>query len=146
MELYVSQLLEDINEAVLRQLREEAEQNEPSAIDEKFLQTLEASLEDPDYTMGSKLGFERIQFPPSERLSPEQLKKLTIAIKDLWRAFHYQPDLPDTLPNEIAYRLLLEKFDECHPYLPMGTWHVEFCDYDYEKCPLGLQYCTCKKS
>lgn len=146
MELYVSQLLEDIDEAVLHQLREETEQNESSDIDDRFFETLEASIDEPDYTMGSKLGFERIQFPPSEKLTSLQLRKLVLAIKELWRAFHYEAVLPNSLPDAIAYRLLVEKLDERHPYLPMGTWHIEFCDYDYENCPLGQQYCSCKRS
>lgn len=65
-------------------------------------------------------------------------------ILKLWDAYNFYAELPENLPDEIAYKVLVDHFDKPVEWVSEGTLHIEFCDYDPERCPFPEEFCKCK--
>jgi hypothetical protein len=65
-------------------------------------------------------------------------------IQKLWAAYNFYAVLPDKLPARIAYKLLVDYFDEPVAWMSSGMTSIEFCDNEPENCPFG-EYCDCGK-
>jgi hypothetical protein len=95
--------------------------------------------------MGSIFGFEKMQFPPLEKLNANQVEMLVNELLALWKAFNFYPDFPDGLPNAIKYKLLVDYIGHKTSYVTHGDMHIEFCSYMPEECPFPPEFCQCKQ-
>lgn len=97
----------------------------------------------PDRSMFQLFGFEEPQFPPTEKLTDEELDALTLALCRLWAAYNFTPVFPSAAPGRLVYPLLLERMAQPAFALKYGNIGVEFCGYDPTECPFGA-WCSCK--
>lgn len=65
-------------------------------------------------------------------------------ILKLWDAYNFCAELPENLPDEIAYKVLVDHFDKPVEWVSEGTLHIEFCDYDPERCPFPKNFVRVK--
>lgn len=90
-------------------------------------------------------GIEKISFPPTEQLSKDELKLMVDEILKLWNAFNFDAVLPEGVPDKLAYKALVNNFDQPVVWVSEGTCGIEFCDYDEDNCPFP-GYCNlCKE-
>lgn len=89
-------------------------------------------------------GIEKSNFPPVEKLTKEELELMVDEILKLWHAYNFDAVLPEDLPVDIAYKVLVDYFDKPVAWISEGTVGIEFCDYDPENCPFPEEYCMCK--
>jgi len=100
----------------------------------------------PQYDADDLFGISVDAFPPAERLTESQQQSLVEAILELWQAFNIVADYPDEVPVTALYNALVNRWKgEPFQYISEGTLHLEFCHYEPEECPWGLEYCTCKE-
>jgi hypothetical protein len=144
MDLYVSQLLEDL-QAAHRQLDE--------TDDEEFIEeTIEDMLAESELFVSGEnhieiyklIGFFKEQFPPSNRITSKQAKSIINALVDLLLSYNISADLPPKLPIKFTYKLLINELNSEVFISKYGMNHIEYCNYDVESCPLGKKYCQCK--
>jgi hypothetical protein len=100
------------------------------------------SGEEPQHTFGELCGLEKAQFPPVDRLLPEQQMEVIAAFNRLLFSWNVGTDIPKELPSEIAYPLLVSLLDEKMEEVTFGLLTHEFCTYDAPSCPFG-EYCAC---
>lgn len=142
MQKYVNQLIEDIEEIIewkiegktLQKIDSFEEQMEEV---EKYISTR------PSKTFGDYTGLTKIQFPPPERLSFQQMNELANALDRLLFTFHIRANLPEILPVAVAYQALVDLLDRAVMIMNRGLMGIEFCSYDCQNCPWDLAYCTC---
>jgi len=101
-----------------------------------------AAREIPTKKFGDTCGIQKVQFPPAEKLSEDQLEALCEAIKDLMWSWFVDITLPESLPIERRYHFLINVFDTEVMLVEDGHIGIELCDYDMEHCVFG-EYCTC---
>ena len=89
-------------------------------------------------------GIDKSNFPSADKLSAEQLKLMVEEIIKLWHAYNFDAVLPENLPTQIAYKVLVDYFDKPVAWISEGTINIEFCDYETENCPFPEEYCMCK--
>lgn len=147
MEKYINQLLADL---------EVAKQNVPLPIDYEILYPDHPAVEyglphlvafDLQATpLSQLLGINFEQLPPVEKLTDEQAEKLNKGILELWKVFNLSADIPSVnIPSRLIYKALRDYWSRGHiQYMPIGTWHIEFCNYEPSQCPWGKAYCVCK--
>jgi len=143
METYIAQLLEDLQEGSRQLPPAPFLTGDPDYLSLDYIEEWETA---PYHPFGTVMGIEGVVFPPDERLSDEQVERLSEAILALWASRNVFADLPDELPWRVAYRLLVQRWaGEPIQFLAQGmNCHLEFCDYEPENCPFGLAYCQCK--
>jgi hypothetical protein len=114
----------------------------PGEFDPGYMMELEESPEKP---MSQWFGLEKELFPPSERLTAEQLEMMASEFEKLWAAFSFMPSFHEGLPAKRRYELMRDYLDHPCQHWP-GGWvhHFEFCDYEPENCPFGIEFCKCK--
>lgn len=139
MNLYLTQLITDMHLAATRVPKSKIPEG---TFDPDYQDELEAS---PDYPMSHWFGLTKEQFPPSERLTDEQLELMANEFEQLWAAYSFEPDFPDGLPAKRRYELMRDYLDyECSHWPGGWVHHFEFCDYNTENCPFGIEFCKCK--
>jgi len=89
-------------------------------------------------------GIDKKNFPPPEKLTGDELKMMVDEILKLWEAYNFYADLPEDLPAEIAYKVLVDFFEKPVAWVSEGSSHIEFCEYEPENCPFPPEYCWCK--
>jgi hypothetical protein len=139
MNNYLAQLISDMHLAARRVPKSKIPKG---TFDPDYQDELEASPEKP---MSQWFGLEKEQFPPSDKLTTEQLELMAGEFEQLWAAYSLEPDFPDGLPARRRYELMRDYLDHPCQHWP-GGWvhHFEFCDYDTENCPFGTEFCKCK--
>lgn len=145
MEKYIKQLLEDIQNAQRQLTKEETEKAETI---ERHFEEVERFLGGEEeliqQTFGYHCNLKKEQFPPSKRLTSEQMNKVCEAFDKLLFTWNIHADLPDDLPIEMAYETLVSVLDRKF-FIPIsGFVGLEFCDNEPEEC-IFKQYCTCKE-
>jgi hypothetical protein len=142
MELYVTQLIEDLEAA-----QQPVEPYVPG--EEQLMEGLFDEVE--DYVSGEKhvkicelIGFLPEQFPPSNRLNTNQLKRVFFALDQLLDSYNIDTNLPNKLPIKRKYELVTNELTEEVFASKHGFTHLEYCNYDVETCPFGKKYCDCK--
>lgn len=140
MQNYLTQLISDMHKSAEKVPQAKIPEGE---FDPEYMMELEESGEEP---MSHWFGLDIEQFPPSERLSEEQLTQMAAELEKLWKAYSFYPDFPDGLPAKRRYELMREYLDHPTQYWP-GGWehHFEFCDYYPSHCPFGDEFCRCKE-
>lgn len=139
MNHYLSHLISDMHHAAARVPKSRIPEGE---FDPDHMLELEESAEKP---MSFWFGLNKEEFPPSEKLTTEQLELMATEFEKLWAAYSFYPDFPDGLPAKRRYELMHDYLDHPTQHWP-GGWqhHFEFCDYDPKNCPFGIEYCRCK--
>jgi hypothetical protein len=143
MEHYLTQLLEDILAAHRPKNEAIAAHNE--SIEAHFEDVERYLSGDYDQNLGNLFGLNKEQFPSAERLSEKQMKSLTEALDNMLFSYNISTDLPDRLPINIAYPLMISVLDK-EVYIGNGDRHIglEFCVYNSVNCPFGEAFCGCK--
>lgn len=101
------------------------------------------SAGEPEHTFGHYCGLETAQFPPVEQLNPEQRQQVIAAFNQLLFSWNLDTDIPDELPAEVAYPLLVSMLDLKTEMVDYSRLTYEFCTYDLPSCPFGT-HCRCK--
>jgi len=110
---------------------------------EKTIAEAERYVEgDGPQNMFYHFGFMPQQFPSADKLTDEQLGKLTHVILRLWATFNYTAVFPEKTPARIIYPMLIERMHEPTLLFENGNIGIEFCAYDPDTCPFG-EYCDC---
>lgn len=132
MEKYIEHLLEILQEAHTNRpaprqlfLPEDMEGLED-------LIDLEMSLDEEEKTMENIFGVPKLYFPPENRLTDEQIKRVIEGIIELWRVFNYEPVFrAGEFTAREQYTKLVEQWEETHPLFrgTNGTWYIEMYDY-----------------
>lgn len=136
---YLNQLIEDMHQAAKRVPKSKIPEG---TFDPDYMMELEESEDRP---MSHWFGLTKEQFPSAELLSAEQLELMADEFELLWAAFSFVPDFPEGLPAKRRYELMRDYIDEECQHWP-GGWvhHFEFCSYEPENCPFGIEFCKCK--
>lgn len=139
MQNYLTHLISDMHQAAVRVPQSRIPEGE---FDPDYMLELEESTDKP---MSQWFGLEKEAFPPSEKLSVEQLELMADEFEKLWAAFSFFPDFPEGLPAKRRYKLMRGYLNHHCQHWP-GGWahHFEFCDYEPENCPFGMEFCRCK--
>lgn len=146
MEKYVAQLLEDL---------ERVKSNKPDKPNVHILYPDHPALDygldyiaewecAPMVLMAELLGFPQEKLPVVEKLTEKQATAINEKILEVWLEFNFYADFPDGLPELTKYKIIRNKWEEDVHYVSEGMYHFEFCDYEPENCPFGLDYCSCK--
>lgn len=148
MQTYISQLLEDL---------ENASQNPVKIPDYKILNPNHPAIDygldyivgwecAPYISMADAFGIAAEAFPPPEQLNEEQAEQLINAILKLWEVNNIIADFLEIMPPTIViYRVLRKKWQESKiQLLSEGYLHLEFCSYEPQECPWGIDFCYCK--
>ncbi|MBE9468106.1 MAG: hypothetical protein IMY72_07280 [Bacteroidetes bacterium] len=142
MKRYLNQLIEDMHNAA-KNLPEKP-YLEISEAEECLRGCMEYESTEPK-PMQEWFGIKKISFPPAEKLSKDELKLMVEEILKLWDAYNFDAVLPEGVPDELAYKMLVNNFDQPVVWVSEGTCGIEFCEYDEDNCPFP-GYCNlCKK-
>ena len=99
----------------------------------------------PSEPMNNLFGIDVAIFPDASKLSAAQTQQLVDGILSLWAAFNFDTCIPEGTPIHLVYKALLDKWEnDPVQYVSEGICGLEFCDYEPERCPWGLEHCTCK--
>ncbi len=101
-----------------------------------------AAGEIPIKKFGDTCGLQKIQFPPAEKLTENQLLKLCDSIVELMWSWFVDIALPETLPLDRRYHFLVEVFDTEIMLVENGHIGIELCEYDVKTCIFG-SHCMC---
>lgn len=142
MELYVSQLIEDL---------QAAHQQEDDENDLKE-ETIEDMLEESELFVSGKnhievyklIGFIPEQFPPVYQLSLPQIRKILVALTDLLWSYNIDTNFPEKLPTKLKYELLTEEMYKEVFIGKHGITSLDYCDLEIKSCPFGKKYCDCR--
>ena len=142
MKKYITQLIEDMHKAAENlPVKPYLEIYE----DEECLRgCMEYESTEPK-PMQEWFGIDKANFPPAEKLSKDELKLMVKEIIQLWNAYNFDAVLPEGVPDELAYKALVNNFDQPVVWVSEGTCGIEFCEYDEDNCPFP-GYCNlCKE-
>jgi hypothetical protein len=140
MQAYISYLLSDIEAA--KRPPEEAPPESQSL--EEHLAAVERWLEsDPAHTLSYYCGLTTEVFPPTEKLTEAQRQDICNALLELLHTWNLDVHLPDDLPLEMAYPLMVSILDQKVDVMDSGTCTIEFCSYAPSGCIFG-EHCMCK--
>lgn len=142
MELYVIQLIEDIESAMDNAPRPYIPAQGmdfwdiPTPDDEeRFARVRE---------LAELTGISKDQLPPAEMLSDDQLSRLLIALKEMLDAYNWSFVLQYAVPERIQYATIRENFDQALriKYWDAGFFALCMPGTKHKTCPLG-EYCQC---
>jgi hypothetical protein len=141
MQHYLNQLITDIKEAAENLPEKPYYDIPPEAKGIEYVIEWENAVEKP---MHEWIGIAKENFLPPENLTDDELDMMVDEIQKLWAAYNFYADLPENLPARITYKLLVDYFDKPVAWISEGMLHIEFCDYEPEKCPFPEEFCKCK--
>ena len=145
MEKYIKQLVEDIHNAHRHLTKEETEKAETFEQHIEEVERFIAGEEDLiQHSFGYHCSLNKEQFPPSSRLTFEQMNTVCDAFEKLLFTWNIRTDFPDKLPIEMAYETLVSVLDRKFIIPTSGFIGLEFCDYLPEECRFK-EHCTCKE-
>lgn len=136
MEEYVKQLIEDINDAALLA----PEQVVFSTKEEEFIAQITEAENTPPVSSEKLMGLIYLQFPPSERLTIEQMIAINEAIEEMFAAFKIFIELPVAVPVTLRYELIRDLFKEEFHIMKGLNCHLDFCSGDCPPCAIA-DYC-----
>jgi len=144
MEKYITQLVEDIRKAHRQLTKEETEKAETFEQHIEEVERFIAGEEDLiQHSFGYHCSLNKEQFPPSSRLTFEQMNTVCDTFEKLLFTWNIHADFPDELPVEMAYETLVSVLDRKFIIPTSGFIGLEFCDYAPEECRFK-EHCTCK--
>ncbi len=135
---YLQYLHQDIRQAMRR-----PEEFPPAPGPGRFSgEPLHFRIDEAHTTFGERCGLIPEAFPPADRLSPNQLERLCIAMKALYRSWRLDLLLPEALPAEAVYPVLVGVLERKLPLVTRGWVVVDFCEQG--GCPFG-KHCFCRE-
>ena len=143
MELYVTQLIEDLEAA--KQPVEPYIAGEEESIEDIFDEVDQYVSGESTSKICDLIGFIPEQFPPSYRLTTNQMRRIFFAMDQLLDSYNIDTNLPNKLPIKRKYELVRNELTEEVFVSKHGFIQLEYCNYDVESCPFGKKYCDCKE-
>ncbi len=141
MKSYLSHLIEDMRKAAENLPPKPYYDIPPESEGIEYLIEWENAEPKP---MQEWIGIDKANFPPAKKLKTEELELMVEEIIKLWQAYNFEAILPENLPSDIAYKVLINYFDKPVAWISEGSIGIEFCGYDPENCPYPDEFCTCK--
>jgi hypothetical protein len=80
------------------------------------------------------------KFPVKDLLNSKQMERLNRAILKTFQKINVDIDLPENIPTEEKYDLLIYCWDDPVSYLSGPGVHLDFCSGDCEGCRIN-KYC-----
>lgn len=133
MKRYAEQLLEDIasaTENVIWPFRERESDIHDWISEEEEEQTA------PRLPLQEWTGIRKVQLPPTERLSDDQVRRLLEALKAMLDAYNWSFVLQTQVPERIQYAAIRDNFDQ---EAAIKRWHMGF----FHLCRPGTPHGTC---
>ncbi len=90
------------------------------------------------------IGIPKSIFPPIEQLNVFQIDVLLRHLIALLKLYGYVINVPQHVPNQVLYIVLVNHLSAETPLLPNHSWQLALCGYDVQKCPFGQDHCQCK--
>lgn len=147
MNRYIEQLVDDILQAA-RHAPEKSAGNSgflPGFDYDDSFEEIEGDLNAPEEKLSAIVGIPLEMLPAPEKLNPNHLQLVTEALVHLLDAWHFIPELPAKAPYNLKYKALRSIWGNDYPYPKNGYIHIEFCEFDPEKC-LFNDFCdVCKE-
>ena len=143
MQQYVTQLIED-----LRAAADNLPTPYPYDIDHPMPEGKEWLPElalSPFKEVSEWTGIATENFPPVERLTPEQAGQLVAAMEALWKAYAFEFDIAGEMAEKEAafrYRMMVHCWDDLVQYLPQSGFDIELCAGNPVDCRMGPD-CLC---
>jgi len=145
MQSYINYLLQDLEAAQGKEVSRPG----PDAKGEFWFEAHSAEGErfvqggEPEHPFSYYCGLEAAQFPPAEKLNPEQLCQVISAFNLLLLSWNLGTDIPEELPPELTYQLLVSTLEIKTEIVNEGFITLEFCSYEPASCLFG-KHCRCK--
>lgn len=136
MDNYIKQLIETINKSTNKHDSKLAHE-EPDYINEFADQYLNGIPE----KISKLTGIEKYQFPPSKKLSQEQIKNVLFSIEKLLLSYNLEFIFPENVTCDVKYDFIVKKWDSKHIHCEDGTVQIETCKFDDDNCPFP-EHCT----
>ena len=143
MQLYISQLLGDLRAAHKVEEPFNARNSDAEGMEDYFSEVERYLSGNYDQRIGNVLNLAAEQFPPVKMLTETQMQAVVEAFRHLLASWHIDTDLPQNLPTEKSYELLVSALDKEAYLADDGFVTIEFCSYAPEDCQLG-EWCKCK--
>ena len=142
MKKYLNQLLCDIRNAH-RPSPTKVDFVEPSS----FLEEMEvienwATGKDIQPSLSQQCGLKLEQFPPSNLLQKDEMEIINDAFHQMLESWHIKAEIPNNMPVDRAYLLLISLLERNIVFFPGGTLHFDFCTGCTVDCELK-EYCPC---
>ena len=147
MERYLEQLIEDLHQATQKldpPSWEEADKDDELELYD--ISQVEKYVYGDATPISEITGIGHEQLPPVEKLTHDQQALLSAELEELLYYFHFQLEFPKNYPTHLHYAYILKLWEEKHVVVSVGTTHIEFCDYDEEKCPFPAYCSNCKET
>jgi len=140
MKSYLTHVLSDIRAAQWEEPQKETSGKE--SVDEHFRDIDRWISGDAEHTLSYYCGLEAGAFPPTDQLSDNEMKKVCDAFTAMLNSWNVELDLPDVLPLDRKYELMVGLLD--HEFTPFNTGMFVF-DFCTGYAPeYGLkEYCPC---
>lgn len=88
-------------------------------------------------------GINAMYFPEMFKLTGKQTEMVNKAIFKLFESMNIELiDVPEGIPSEILYDVLVSSWDKPVQYLPLSGMDLELCTGDWMTCPYG-EFCDC---
>ncbi len=145
MKKYVSQLLQDIQDAHRsnRKDKDEIPRAEPSL--EDYFSEVEAYLEfqfEDGPPFSEHCGLEKNIFPSADSLSNIEKEAILDAMNKMLYSWHIDIDIPREAPLDMHYELTIEILDQPIFIAFDGNVTWDYCETDIPTCAYG-EYCHC---
>ena len=86
----------------------------------------------------------KIEFPPVNKLNPTQIEVLIDGILTMIKSINNHIDLPDEMPEDRKYELIVGLWEEGFQPISTGTQNIDFCTGHSPDCELK-EYCQCRE-
>lgn len=150
MQRYIEQLIEDLHKATWNlksphQLWDKSEANPDDELELEDMSYVEKYMYGNELPISEITGIEQEQLPMPEKLDQDEQALLAVELEKLLQYFHFYLDFPQNYPHHLRYAFIRSFWSEEQVALSFGENHIEFCDYDEEKCPFPGYCHTCKE-
>jgi len=142
MQSYVDYLLDDIKQAEGNLEDTGFAVTSEADLFDHFMEVERLILDEPMSTIGQTCGLTVEQFPPEEKLTKTQIRKIVRAFYDLLDSWNLKVVIPKKFPEVDKYKLLVPLLDRKTHIIKNGTGYIELCSYEPKECPFG-KHCDC---
>jgi hypothetical protein len=146
---YLEQLVDDIHKATLKvtpphPLWLESGADPDDEVELEDMLYAEKFMYGDEKPISDITGIDAAALPPPEKLTGEQQAMLAVELEKLLQFFHFYLDFPETYPVHMRYPFIRDIWSESFVPISFGEDHIEFCDYEEEKCPFPGYCSICK--
>ncbi|MDX1651129.1 MAG: hypothetical protein R3277_01470 [Brumimicrobium sp.] len=145
MNRYVDQLLEDL-ESMIQDLPDFSTLGEDDEDpDEIWMEFEQDRCSCSAIPLSRIVGIEKYILPPGSKLSKVQMELIFLHLEKILSAYGFILDFPEKIQVKVKYELLHDIWEDEFSFNPRDTQIIDFCDFDYDFCPFGLELCRCKQ-